>query len=852
MIDDDDKRPKAPGGGDADDATLFTGLGPANTPLPADARETPDPLAPDPLAPDPLAPDPLAADPLAADPLAPDPLAPDPLADDPLAGDPLAGGPLPGDPLAPDPLAPDPLAPDPLAPDPLTGDVPAAAAPHDPILDEPAAAPAAGLPSEDPESNSATFAPGSVLSHTYRIDSFLARGGMGEVYKAQHSELGTWHAIKIILPELAGNTKIIDLFRREAGVLRNVRHDAVVAYDGVFRDESGRVYLVMEFVDGHSLSDILKERKLSASEITALRDRLASGLAAAHDTGVVHRDMSPDNIIIASGRMEDAKIIDFGIAKVADPGQATIIGDDFAGKYSYVSPEQLGMFGGQVDGRSDIYSIGLILAAAALGRPLDMGNSPLSVLEARKAVPDLSGVPLEVLDDLRAMLQPDPRDRPQSMHAVMELGGGGKDPLLDDEAAPARPAARRAAPDKPVKSGSSSKGVGLSLAIGLALLIAAGGGGYYFFIKPQPDNGGEIAGGGETPGTGESPGAGGQSVGSTNQGGTGGTTASGQTQKPIQQPVVQQPVVQQPVVQQPIVQQPVVQQPVTGTTQQGSAGTGTGATSSGTGATSSGTGASPSLQQTLTDLGVEQAPDQQAALPPATQTVNRAELEKTIDRILKEARCGAVGARFIDASGSLSVMGHLSSDVEGQVLRARLLALNGVTGVEDVSLVSLPKPQCTVIETLPTSGLEFAKDQAAAAPKLGRPSQAGTLHFRAGEFLKLQLESPAYVSYYYVDYYDGANNVVHLLPSPVAQLNKLEPKQAFHIGGTDRYTIGPPYGLDLVVAVGSSVPLFATERPEVEKADVYLADMMRALASAKARAPDLKGEYSYVFIQTRP
>src|SRR5215813_6508373 len=90
-----------------------------------------------------------------------------------------------------------------------------------------------------------TFPPGSLIGHTYRIEALLARGGMGEVYRARHIELNTEHALKIILPELANNQRIVDLFRREASVLRTVRHDAVVAYDGVSRDENGRLYLVM-------------------------------------------------------------------------------------------------------------------------------------------------------------------------------------------------------------------------------------------------------------------------------------------------------------------------------------------------------------------------------------------------------------------------------------------------------------------------------------------------------------------------------------------------------------------------------------------------------------------------------
>jgi len=316
----------------------------------------------------------------------------------------------------------------------------------------------------------ATFPPGSLLGHTYRIEAFLARGGMGEVYRARHAELNTEHAIKIILPELANNQRIVDLFRREASVLRNVRHDAVVAYDGVFRDENGRLYLVMEFADGPSLSKLMRERPFNADEVRQLRDRLADGLAVAHDKGVVHRDISPDNVILPGGDLGKAKIIDFGISKAVDPEVKTIIGDDFAGKFSYVSPEQLGMFGGQVDGRSDIYSLGLVLAAAAQGEPLDMGLSPIAVIEARRAVPDLSRVPAAVRADLAAMLQPDPAKRPQSMRELIrppDQRGGRRSTLSDTSR------------QSTTKRGSSR--IGAILGVLVVLVVAGGALGYWYW-----------------------------------------------------------------------------------------------------------------------------------------------------------------------------------------------------------------------------------------------------------------------------------------------------------------------------------------------------------------------------------
>jgi hypothetical protein len=155
--------------------------------------------------------------------------------------------------------------------------------------------------------------------------------------------------------------------------------------------------------------------------VLRLRDRLALGLAAAHELGIVHRDVSPENILLPDGNIDRAKLIDFGIAKSTDPAGLTIIGSDFAGKYSYVSPEQVGLFGGRIDLRSDIYSLGLVLTAAAIGfgRKLDMGNSAPTMIAARQRVPDLSEVPASLRGVIAPMLEPRPDDRPPSMRALL-------------------------------------------------------------------------------------------------------------------------------------------------------------------------------------------------------------------------------------------------------------------------------------------------------------------------------------------------------------------------------------------------------------------------------------------------
>lgn len=270
----------------------------------------------------------------------------------------------------------------------------------------------------------ASLRPGeNILNGTYVIERLLGKGGMGEVYQAEHIELGSKRAIKIISPEFARIEQHIGLFIEEARKLSRVNNDAIVRYYEFSRGESGARYLVMEYVDGESLAEILKRRRLDPHEVLALLHRVAQGLAAAYDQGIkAHRDISPANILLTEGRVDLAKVIDFGIAKSADPAAGTLIGTDFAGKFSFVSPEQAGLFGGQqdVDERSDIYSLGLLLAAAAIGfgERLDMGSEPVGVIRARQSVPDLSRIPEELHPLLTKMLQPRPQDRPASMRAL--------------------------------------------------------------------------------------------------------------------------------------------------------------------------------------------------------------------------------------------------------------------------------------------------------------------------------------------------------------------------------------------------------------------------------------------------
>ncbi|CDX15253.1 Serine/threonine kinase [Mesorhizobium sp. ORS 3324] len=270
---------------------------------------------------------------------------------------------------------------------------------------------------------------GTQLSGIYELDERIASGGMGEVYRGHNIQTGDHVAIKIVLPEFARDQTILSLFRKEASILNHLSHDAVVRYHVFTIDPGiGRPYLAMEFVDGQSLFDVMRRGPMAPPDVRRLCHRLASGLSAVHQAGAVHRDLSPDNIILPGGRVERAKIIDFGIARSANVGGETLIGGKFAGKYNYVSPEQLGLYGGEVSEQSDIYSLGLVLAAALRGKPLDMSGSQYEVVEKRRTVPDLSDIDPDFRALIEAMLQPDPRDRPASM---AEIARATRDEDLD-------------------------------------------------------------------------------------------------------------------------------------------------------------------------------------------------------------------------------------------------------------------------------------------------------------------------------------------------------------------------------------------------------------------------------------
>jgi serine/threonine-protein kinase len=262
---------------------------------------------------------------------------------------------------------------------------------------------------------------GTLLFGEYEILGSLGEGAMGEVYRARHRDLKALRAIKVMHSGLDRRREALELFLHEAQALLKVHHDAVMACHDLLRDEEGRFYLIMELIEGRSLLAMLREQPLPESAVWALGERLASGLVAAHACGVVHRDVSPDNVLLPGGEPARAKLIDFGLAKHLVEGDRTIV-TGFKGKLGYASPEQLGLHGGAIGPRSDVYSLALVLAAAAAGKPIPMGRTLAEALEQRRELPDLRG--FVDARRLRAALEPllacEPEARPDAA-AVVEM-----------------------------------------------------------------------------------------------------------------------------------------------------------------------------------------------------------------------------------------------------------------------------------------------------------------------------------------------------------------------------------------------------------------------------------------------
>ncbi|MBW8893293.1 MAG: protein kinase [Burkholderiales bacterium] len=261
---------------------------------------------------------------------------------------------------------------------------------------------------------------GFVLNGIYEIKRFIARGGMGEVYEGANVNAEERVAVKVILPHLAADPKVQALFRKEAKTLTSLAHPALVQYRVLAREpRKDLLYIVTDFIDGEPLTNLIGRQSPTTGELVMLTRRLAEGLHAAHSHGAIHRDISPENVLLPDGVLSRAKIIDFGIAKSMEIGAQTVVGDGFAGKLGYVAPEQFGDFDRRIGPWTDIYSLALVVLALAGGRAPNMGTTLVEAIDRRRAGADITAVPPLLQPLFARMLSPDPRGRPQTMAEVI-------------------------------------------------------------------------------------------------------------------------------------------------------------------------------------------------------------------------------------------------------------------------------------------------------------------------------------------------------------------------------------------------------------------------------------------------
>ncbi|MFK7988213.1 MAG: serine/threonine-protein kinase [Sandaracinaceae bacterium] len=238
------------------------------------------------------------------------------------------------------------------------------------------------------------MATGAELGGRYRLEKILGRGATGVVFEASHLVIGKRVALKCLYPHHRAAPNAVERFFREARIAATVEHPNVIqVFDG--GDEKETLFLAMELLEGETLGDRLEEGEIAVG--TALRYfiAIASGVAAVHAAGVVHRDLKPDNVFLVKSRFQDRlepKVLDFGISKLKEPGmrELTTLGTVMGTPY-YMAPEQITNTR-DVDVRADVYSLGVMLYEAIAG---DVPYDGDSVLEIFQATQEASAIPLD-------------------------------------------------------------------------------------------------------------------------------------------------------------------------------------------------------------------------------------------------------------------------------------------------------------------------------------------------------------------------------------------------------------------------------------------------------------------------
>jgi serine/threonine-protein kinase len=244
------------------------------------------------------------------------------------------------------------------------------------------------------------FTRGNVFADRYEIIEELGTGGMGKVYRVEDARAKEEIALKLIKPEIAADKKTIERFRSELTIARKIRHKNICGmYD--LGEDKGSYYITMEYVSGEDLKDLIRRVRIDTGTAIKIAKQVCEGLSEAHHLGVVHRDLKPSNIMI--DKNGNARIMDFGIAK-STTGKGITDKGTMIGTPEYMSPEQVE--GEEVDQRSDIYSLGVILYEMVTGQVPFEGDSPFTVgVKHKNEMPkDPKELNAQIPDDLNHMI----------------------------------------------------------------------------------------------------------------------------------------------------------------------------------------------------------------------------------------------------------------------------------------------------------------------------------------------------------------------------------------------------------------------------------------------------------------
>lgn len=245
---------------------------------------------------------------------------------------------------------------------------------------------------------------GKVIDGKYRIDILLGKGGMGAVYRATHILMDHPCAVKVLHSSMLADPSAIPRFQREARAAARIRHQNAIAVNDFGITTDNIVYLVMEFFPGRSLRELLRENgPFSVERMTRIIERVAAALDAAHQQGIIHRDVKPDNVMLRTlpNGEDEVKVLDFGIAKIVDQGgvsESLTITGTIIGTPHYLSPEQC-RAATDLDARSDLYSLAVVACEMLLGSPPFQAATPIAV-----AMMHISDPPPTLVDKVPGML----------------------------------------------------------------------------------------------------------------------------------------------------------------------------------------------------------------------------------------------------------------------------------------------------------------------------------------------------------------------------------------------------------------------------------------------------------------